>query len=235
MLLQVNHLDVGVGDVPLLRDVHLKLEAGELIALSGPSGCGKTTLLRTVAGLIDPLGGEILFKGRSVAAVGYPGYRRQAVLVSQKPVLLDANVQANLERPFRYRSAHKRFEEQRARELLGQVGIEAERLGQQAWSLSVGQQQRVCLVRALLLEPPALLLDEPTSALDSESAVAVENLIRRQAREHGLAALVVAHDRQQPERWCDTRYDLRPHAVQRPAEGGVRAADRAGPEGNDAR
>jgi putative ABC transport system ATP-binding protein len=221
MLLQLDHLDVGTGGVPLLHDVGLELQSGELLALSGPSGCGKTTLLRTVAGLIDPLDGQVFFDGCSPEDIGYPQFRRMAVLVHQKPALLDMTVRANLERPFSYGVDHRAFSVNRAAALLEQIGVETERLEQKAWSLSVGQQQRVCLVRALLLEPRVLLLDEPTSALDSESATAVESLIRQLARETGLAALVVAHDRQQPGRWCDRHYDLKPHMTGPPANNHV--------------
>lgn len=217
MMLQVAQLDVGTAGVPLLRGVSLGLHEGELVAISGPSGCGKTTLLRTVAGLIDPLGGTILLDGRSPEQIGYPRFRRQVVLVQQKPALLDTTVRANLERPFEYQSGNQEFPAQQAAQLLQEVGIEPDRLDQRAWSLSVGQQQRVCLVRALLLEPRILLLDEPTSALDSDSAAAVETLLHRLAKDTGLAALVVAHDRQQPEQWCDRRYDIRPHVVGREA------------------
>ncbi len=208
----------------LLRGVHFTLKAGQRMAVAGPSGCGKTMLLRSVAGLIDLVGGRVMLKGRSAAEVGWPAFRRQVVLVDQRPVLLDATVRANLELPFRYRVTQmgvgaQRFDEAEAVALLERLHVEPHRLDQAAPSLSVGQQQRICLVRAMLLRPAVLLLDEPTSALDEPSRDAVEALVAERSQRHGMAALIVTHDSAQAERWCHTRLVLEPLGQELAADG----------------
>ena len=199
-LLELKNLSVSAGGKRLLAGFNCSLSAGELTVIAGPSGCGKTTLLRAIAGLIDPDCGEILFNGGSPEKVGWPGYRRRVVMVGQRPVLFDASVRDNLSRPFSYRSSDLSFPEERAKDLLDRFLLSEDHLEQNARSLSVGQKQRICLVRALLIDPAVLLLDEPISALDEDSAGAVESLIREEASEKGLAALIVAHDSGMAER-----------------------------------
>lgn len=205
-LLEIRDLTITVGGKTLHEHFSLDLLPGELVAVSGPSGAGKTTLLRTVCGLQDPAAGTILLEGKEAGVWGWPQFRRKVALVSQKPVLLDMTVEENLRRPFAYRAAAQtQFSEPAARSLLGELGLDLECLKQHAYTLSVGQQQRVSLIRALLLEPLALCLDEPTSALDPLSAVQAQSVISRLAEERGLAALIVTHDPQQAQTWCSRR------------------------------
>lgn len=210
-LLEMSGLAAASNGVRLLRGLDLRLDAGELVALAGPSGCGKTTLLRTLAGLIDPDEGDFRFKGAAPEAMGWPQYRRAAVLVEQRPVVLDATVAENLERPFRYRVATVEFAPDKAKALLDAVGVGAHRMEQAARSLSVGQQLRVCLVRALLLEPALLLLDEPTSALDEDSADKVAAYLHEKAAAKGMAVLAATHDRAMAARWGYRVAELAPY------------------------
>jgi len=221
-LLKLHELSVKSEEALLLRGVSLTLDEGELVALTGPSGCGKTTLLRTVAGLIDPAAGRVSFRGRHPRDHGWPVFRRQVTFVSQSPVMLEATVQENLARPFTYRStAHGRFPEQRAGQLLDELGLGRERLDQQARSLSVGQQLRVSFIRAVLLEPAVLLLDEPASALDEESAGLLRRSLEREVASRGLSSLLVTHDRSEASQWCHRRFDLRSFAIAGRGAGGA--------------
>ncbi len=206
-LFEVRDLAVSAGGVPLLAGVGLALEPGEAVGVVGPSGSGKTTLLRALALLSDPVRGEVTLRGRGPADWGYPEWRRRVSLVAQRPELLDDTVRQNLARPFGYRTSLGAFPEERAKRALAELGLD-DRLDQAAPTLSEGQQQRVSLVRALLVEPDVLLLDEPTSALDARAVRAVEALVTRDVSERGAAALVVTHDAEQAERWCDRVVDL---------------------------
>jgi len=207
-ILSLHNISITAGNTLLLSGIKLGVRAGELTALTGPSGSGKSTLLRAVAGLIDINAGDIRYKNNSRASFGWTHYRRNVILVEQQPALFDTTVEINLQRPFQYRvSNNKIYPADRARTLLQRLAIEPDRLFQNAGELSVGQKQRVCLVRALLLEPEILLLDEPTSALDEDAASLVESLIREETQ-RGLGALIVMHDHEQAERWCDWSFDI---------------------------
>jgi putative ABC transport system ATP-binding protein len=114
--------------------------------------------------------------------------------VSQVPAIFPGSVSENLQRPFTYRGLRgKPWPPDRARDLLDRVRLQDVPLDAAAERLSVGQQQRLALVRSLLLDPSILLLDEPTSALDATAATALTDLIRAEIRAHGAAALVVTH------------------------------------------
>jgi putative ABC transport system ATP-binding protein len=217
-LLSTIDLAVSAGGARLLENITLELCAGEMLALTGPSGCGKTSLLRAIAGLDDPEAGELRFRDQRPRDIGWPAYRRHVTFVHQRPVMLNATVEGNLRRPFQYRHVAREFDRDRAVALLKDFGLGEEHLAQEARTLSIGQQQRVSLVRALLIEPDVLLLDEPTSALDEDARSAVEDLLRREGHRKGRAALLVTHDREQARRLCDRSLDLREHI---PCGGGI--------------
>ncbi len=214
-LLSISSLAARAGNHRVIERVTLDVPAGKLIALKGPSGCGKTTLLRAIAALDDPDDGEVRLEGHTPAEIGYPLFRRRCPLVQQQPVLAEATVRENLARVFRYESARQgqghedaSLNDEAARELLDALGIETSRYEQDARSLSVGQQQRVCLVRAMLMGPKVLLLDEPTSALDADAVRATADMLRRFADQRDLSALIVAHDVTRLEGVLDDVIDL---------------------------
>ncbi len=211
-LFTADAITVAVDGQILLEDMSFRLEPGQLLAITGPSGCGKTMLLRSLAGLIDPVAGQLRLNGETPQQLGWPAYRRRVLLVHQQPVLTPGTIRDNLERPFRYRAAASPWDEYAATGLLERLHLEADRLDQHAESLSVGQQQRVCLIRALLLRPDVLLLDEPTSALDDTARDAVEAIIREVAAERAATAVIVTHDAAQAGRWCDAQLALHPTA-----------------------
>jgi ABC-type iron transport system FetAB ATPase subunit len=208
-VLRLSGLAVATAGKTLLVGIDLELLAGELVALIGPSGCGKTTLLRAITGLCNPAAGKARLHGHCPDEMRWPCFRRQTVLVDQRPVLLDESVRENLVRPFGYRTANSAFSAEKARKLLSRLGLKDGVLDQAARSLSQGEQQRVCLARALLIEPAVLLLDEPTSALDEDSVENVEKILCEEVHRRNLAALIVTHDRRQAERWCDRIVDLK--------------------------
>ncbi len=208
LLLELKNISVAVEDKTLFSGLDLDLRSGEIIAVCAPSGYGKTSLLRAIAGLSDFASGEVLLRGKTPFETGWPCYRRRVVLLDQKPVLFDMSVRENLSRVFNYKSASNAFDESRAIELLYRLGMNEDVLDKNARSLSVGEQQRVCLVRALIIDPQVLLMDEPSSALDEKSESKLEELIRFEASSRKLAALVVTHKSTQAERFADKKLNL---------------------------
>lgn len=151
------------GDVVALQDIDLSVDAGKFIALVGPSGCGKTTLLRILADLESPSTGEVAIGGRSAREA------RQARLygyIFQSPTLLDwRTALQNVMLPLQVMDLAGGERLQRAKDRLKQVGLE-NFLHSYPWQLSGGMQQRVSIARALVFDPPLLLMDEPFGALD---------------------------------------------------------------------
>ncbi len=209
-LLSVRDLAVEAGGRSLLAGFELTLAPGEIVALRGPSGSGKTTLLHCLARLQDPAAGTTHLRGSTPDATGWTTWRRQVCLVPQLPAVFPGTVEANLARPFAFGGAASRFPAERARALMDDLLLADVNLAAVCARLSVGQQQRICTIRALLLEPAVLLLDEPTSALDPAAATAVEDRVRAEVDERGAAALVVSHDPARSDRWCDRSLDLAP-------------------------
>jgi len=162
----------------------------------------------------------VRLQGQSPAGIGWPRFRRRVVLVDQRPALLPGSVLQNLARPFQYAIATSAFDPGRARRLLERLGLATDLLDQPARTLSQGEQQRVCLARALLLRPPVLLLDEPTSALDEAALAKSEQIVRELAERRGVAALIVTHLAAQAARWCDRIFHLEPHIVTPAGEAG---------------
>jgi ABC-type iron transport system FetAB ATPase subunit len=207
-VIRLDNLRVDAGPRTLISGLSCDLLAGRFTALSGPSGLGKTSVLRAIAGLIDPAGGTVTFKGAAPRDIGWPAFRRQVIYLSQYPVLLPGTVRENLARPFEFKACKDRFDLSRAVALLAELKLPETILDQQARTLSGGQQQRVCLARALQLSPAMLLLDEPTSSLDEAATAAIESVLLDRRDRDGLSAALVTHDKDQMARLCQDRVDL---------------------------
>ena len=178
----------------------IALEDGST-ALLGPSGSGKSTLLRLLNRLSDPDEGTVRFRGDDVRELDPLELRRRAALVPQLPAPLPGTVADNV----RYGPALVGREAEVGRALAA-AGLAADYADRDAERLSVGEQQRVMLARALALEPEVLLLDEPTSALDEAAREGVERTLL--GLEGRLSAVLVTHDRRQAERLSDRVVEL---------------------------
>jgi putative ABC transport system ATP-binding protein len=177
----------------VLRGLSLSIEPGAT-AVVGPSGCGKSTLLRLLNRLADPDEGTVRFHGEDVRELDPLDLRRRAVLVPQLPAPLPGSVADNV----RYGPAlHGNRVD--ARRPLEQAGLDPSYADRDAGRLSVGEQQRVMLARALALDPEVLLLDEPTAALDDRTKNGVEETLARLQ----CSTLLVTHERAQAERLAE--------------------------------
>ncbi|MFH9330268.1 ABC transporter ATP-binding protein [Streptomyces althioticus] len=179
-------------NVEAVRDLTFSLDAGELVCVVGPSGCGKTTLLKCVAGLLEPTSGEVVLRGRRVTGPP-PG---MAVVFQEygRSLFPWMRVRDNVELPLRQK---KHLTKARRRELvehaLHAVGLD-DTAGAYPWQLSGGMQQRVAIARAVAYEPEVLLMDEPFAAVDAQTRADLEDLVRRLWQKLGVTVLFITHD-----------------------------------------
>ncbi len=195
MPLEVSGLTYEVHGKRLIEDINLRLSGTGITVVMGPNGAGKSLLLRLLHGLLIPSAGAIRWND----AIPSETVRRRQALVFQRPVLLRRSVLANIE--FILRLKANGNHNGQARELLHQVGL-ADKAERPARRLSVGEQQRLALARALALEPEVLLLDEPTASLDPASVAAIEAIVTAVHRA-GTKMVFVTHDLGQARRLAD--------------------------------
>ncbi|HDS6471563.1 TPA: ABC transporter ATP-binding protein [Klebsiella aerogenes] len=196
--LSVDNLHLTYGDNPVLKGVSMELKRGEVVSLLGPSGSGKTTLLRAVAGLEKPTAGRITI-GNNVVYDGsprseIPAEERNLGLVFQSYALWPhKTVFDNVAYPLKLRKVACGEIKQRVQSVLEQLGLG--HLGNRhPHQLSGGQQQRVAIGRALVYNPPVILLDEPLSNLDAKLREEARVFLRELIIKLGLSALMVTHD-----------------------------------------
>ena len=182
------------GGKPVLRDLTAAIPAGAT-CVAGPSGSGKSTLLRLLNRLADPDAGTVRYRGRDVKELDVLALRREVALVPQLPALLEGSVADNL--AFAAELAGRRAD---VADVLRLAGLDGSFAPRPATRLSVGEQQRVMLERALAQDPRVLLLDEPTSALDEDTTRAVEATLLALHDRLRLSFVFVTHDPRQPRR-----------------------------------
>jgi putative ABC transport system ATP-binding protein len=193
VLFELREVGLTRGDRKVLDAVGAEIPVGAT-AIVGPSGSGKSTLLR----LADPVDGEIDYRGRPLVGYDPLALRREVSLVPQLPALLEGTVESNL----RYAAGLAGRELDNAR-CLRLAGLGPEFAARDVAKLSVGEQQRAMLARALAQEPQVLLLDEPTSALDHLARDAIEAALAELRRELEISVVLVSHDPEQARRLSD--------------------------------
>lgn len=180
--------------------VNLRIEAGELFFLLGPSGCGKTTLLRMIAGFIEPSQGQVLFQlagGQQKDVTFLPPNQRNTGMVFQSYALWPhMTVAGNVAFGLEVRKVPANERQSRVTAALRAVRME-EYAQRKPTQLSGGQQQRVALARALVIRPDVLLLDEPLSNLDAKLRHELRSEIRRVCKESGITTIYVTHDQKE--------------------------------------
>ncbi|WP_339115588.1 ABC transporter ATP-binding protein [Thioclava sp. GXIMD2076] len=190
--LSIKNLTKRYDDLTVVNSVSLEVGQGEFVSLLGPSGCGKTTILRMIAGLLDPSGGQILFGDQDVTHL--PPNKRNIGLVFQSYALFPhLTVHENVAFGLRRQKVSGRELDMRVGEALERV-----RLGQHGAryprQLSGGQQQRVALARSIAPRPSILLFDEPLSNLDAQLREEMQIEIKRLQAELKITSLFVTHD-----------------------------------------
>jgi len=203
VLFELRDVSLTRGDRPVLDSVSAEIHAGAT-AIVGPSGSGKSTLLRLLNRLADPDTGTISYRDRPLQACDPLELRREVSLVPQLPSLLEGTVGSNLAY-----AADLAGKELDAARCLGLAGLDAGFAQRGVSKLSVGEQQRAMLARALSQEPDVLLLDEPTSALDHAARDAIEATLDELRRELDISLILVSHDPEQARRVADRALRLK--------------------------
>ena len=197
--LEISHLKVSLGSRLILDDLSFSLAEGQIAALLGPSGCGKTTLLRSIAGLIQPSDGTIRFGKQlvSLSSLVMPSHKRKIGYVPQEGALFPHlsvadNISFGLDRSVFTKDQIR----QTTKEMLNLIGLQGyeSRMPNQ---LSGGQQTRVALARALAIKPAIVLLDEPFSALDEALRDDLRSDVINLLRASKTTAILVTHDREE--------------------------------------
>ncbi|HEV8595470.1 MAG TPA: phosphate ABC transporter ATP-binding protein [Thermoplasmata archaeon] len=201
MSLAVEGLHKGFDGRPVLRDVRLAVEPGEVFAIVGPSGAGKTTLLRCIDFLTVPDSGAVRYDGTEAPpdVAGRLALRRRIGMVAQNPLLFRGTVFYNASFGLCVRGVPDAIVAERTREALESVGL-GDRLEAPAKSLSAGEAQRVAFARASVVRPDLLLLDEFTANLDPANVKALEEAVRAYASESGATIVLVTHNLFQAKR-----------------------------------
>lgn len=189
--------------MPILSGISLAVNRGERICIIGPSGAGKTSLLRLLNRLEEPTGGIIYLDDRDYRKIPVLDLRRAVMLVLQEPKLLGMTVRDALAYPLVLQKLPRNAIEQRLEMMRELFHIPNEWLERTELQLSVGQRQLVAIARALVIQPKILLLDEPTTALDAGTGIHVLNVLVDFAENERMTILMVNHQLDMAERFCD--------------------------------
>ena len=208
-LLSVSAITHQYTDSTVLKEVSLALKSGETVALLGRSGCGKSTLARLLVGLESPTQGSVCWRGEPLSRLNHAkqkAFRRDIQMVFQDAISAvnpRKTVREVLREPMRHLLSLTKAEQlARASEMLRAVDLDDSVLNKRPPQLSGGQLQRICLARALTVEPKLLILDEAVSNLDLVIQASVIRLLKKLQQQFGTACLFITHDLRLVERFC---------------------------------
>ncbi|XAS64042.1 ABC transporter ATP-binding protein [Micrococcaceae bacterium Sec5.8] len=192
-MIRFENVKVTFGDFTAIPGLDLEVKPGEFFTLLGPSGCGKTTALRTLAGFIEPVAGDVYVDGKAVTRL--PSDKRQIGMVFQNYALFPSmSVWENIAFGLRVRKETRADSERLVRDIAKRVDLSDEQMAKNVSELSGGQQQRVAVARALVLQPKILLLDEPLSNLDAKLRHQLRQQLKDLQSEFGITTVYVTHD-----------------------------------------
>jgi ABC-2 type transport system ATP-binding protein len=185
-----------------LRDVSFEVAQGETYGLLGPNGSGKSTLIRVLSTLLLPDSGEVRMLGYRIPGEETEVRRRVGRVSVDAAFYKKLSARENLLYSAYLYGMDRARAERRAMEILEALGLDGEKFTDPLEEMSRGMQQKVAITRALLVNPPLLLLDEPTTGLDPKSKRDVQTFIERLRSEHGTTILLTSHDMAETERLC---------------------------------
>ena len=189
---ELDNVTMRFGDFVAVRNVSLKIGAGEFFSFLGPSGCGKTTILRLISGFMEPTEGAVRIGSKDMRGIG-PNRRPTALIFQNLALFPLMKVWENIAFGLEARGVGKAQRRRRAEELLDLIALPG--YADKAVSeLSGGQRQRVAIARALAVEPAVLLLDEPLSALDLKLRQHMRSELRAIQRKTGVTFIYITHD-----------------------------------------
>ena len=202
VIIDLKHISKSFGDTKVLDDINLYVRKGEFLTFLGPSGCGKTTLLRIIAGFVNPDSGTVELNGKDI--VGMPPYERPLNTVFQRYALFPhLDVYDNIAFGLKLKKVPQDQIEKRVKKVLKLVSM-SDYEDRDVESLSGGQQQRVAIARALVNQPSVLLLDEPLSALDLKMRKDMQIELKEMHRKLGITFIYVTHDQEEALTLSDT-------------------------------
>jgi ABC-type Fe3+/spermidine/putrescine transport system ATPase subunit len=190
--LTLKNITKNFGDFRALNQVSFTIEPGQFVTLLGPSGCGKTTMLRIVAGFLDPDGGKIIFNDEVMNTVP-PNKRNTAMCFQSYALFPHKTVYENIRFGLRMRRVPVEEHRDRVQEAVAMVNLTGLE-NRKPYELSGGQQQRVALARSVVVRPNILLFDEPLSNLDAKLREKVRVEIRHLQKQLGITTIYVTHD-----------------------------------------
>jgi putative ABC transport system ATP-binding protein len=181
------------GGGTVIQDINLQVDKNDLLVIKGESGAGKSTILKLLNRFCDYTEGKILFNNRELKGFRIVELRSTIIYLPQVPVMIEGTIEENLSFPFNFR-AHKvkEFDKDNALKWLDFFRLDLA-LHADALKLSIGQKQRIALIRSMILMPQVLLLDEPVASLDKKNRQIIEQKIESLTRTSGVTVIMVTH------------------------------------------
>lgn len=232
MIISISHLSVGYSpSLLVISDINIEVKSGQLTCLIGENGIGKSTLLKTLAGFLPKMGGDLLLDNRDIHSFSQRELARQvSIVLTQKPDVQNLTTEEIIglgRSPYTGFFGRLRADDRAVvDDAITAVGIEKLR-GRMIQTLSDGERQKVMIAKALAQQTPVILLDEPTAFLDFPSKAETFQSLRRMAHERDKLILLSTHDLELAVRFADCLLEVKDNALQAVSAADVKAEMRA--------